>query len=203
MHIYAFGSICRGEYFQNSDIDLLVCIEKDAKHEFSHKKFSIYDYSRLQELWQEGNPFAWHLFLESKLIYSSDGKNYLGNLGMPKKYGNFSFDFAKFENLFLLSVDGLNCNNSEIFNLACIFLSLRNIATCYSLYVGSPVFSRYSPYLIDIPIELDESLFKILENARILSTRGVGNAITQYEIDKVRRNIHLIHDWIRKFEKFL
>lgn len=203
MHIYIFGSICRGEYLQDSDIDLLVCIQENDTHEFDTTKFSIYHYTRLKELWSEGNPFAWHLYLESKLVYASDDLDYIKNLGKPSFYCNFNSDFNKFYMLYNQSMTELLENKNIIFNLSCIFLALRNIATCYSLSkMEKPIFSRKSPYLIDIPINLNMKIFTILEKARILSTRGIGRSIIDSEIEQIKTEREVIESWLKKLERY-
>ncbi|OFR68435.1 nucleotidyltransferase domain-containing protein [Neisseria sp. HMSC069H12] len=201
MHIYAFGSICRGEYSQNSDIDILICINKDEYHEFSPEKFSIYHYERIAELWKEGNPFAWHLHLESKLIYSSNNIDFINTLGIPNSYRNIIIDFEKFKNLYIESKNDFMKGKNIVFNLSCIFLALRNISTCYSLVCKKPIFSRHSPLLIDNPIRIDESIFYILENARILSTRGIGEKINQDMTLKVKENIKYLDIWMIDMER--
>lgn len=65
MHIYAFGSICRGDVSPASDVDLLAIVD-GYDERFSLDDYSIYSYDRIWEIWNEGNPFAWHLALESK-----------------------------------------------------------------------------------------------------------------------------------------
>ena len=57
MHIYAFGSVCRGDVLPSSDIDLLAITEGHDSR-FDPNNYSIYSYNRIKELWQEGNPFA-------------------------------------------------------------------------------------------------------------------------------------------------
>ena len=200
MHIYIFGSICRGEYTHNSDIDLLACIEENTSHEFDISKFSIYQYTRLKELWEEGNPFAWHLYLESKLVYSSDGNDHLRDLGQPNLYLGFKEDFKKFKELYNESAKEFLEKKNITFNLSCMFLAVRNIATCYSLKIGNPVFSRYSPYAIKLPIKLNKNVFSILERARILATRGVGEKITSFEVKQVTDQLDLIKSWLREIE---
>ena len=60
MHIYAFGSLCRGEVDFGSDVDLLSIIEGPDSR-FDPDVFAKYSYDRIRSLWKEGNPFAWHL----------------------------------------------------------------------------------------------------------------------------------------------
>src|SRR5271154_5811163 len=99
MHIYAFGSICRGEVTPGSDIDLLAITEGHDPR-FDPATFSIYSYARLRQIWQEGNPFAWHLCLESRLLFAEDSVDFLRALGTPHPYREVVRDCEKFANLF-------------------------------------------------------------------------------------------------------
>ena len=172
MHIYAFGSICRGEIDRGSDVDLLACVDGPAP-QIDTEKYSLYRYERLQKLWEEGNPFAWHLHLESKLLFSSDGADFLKKLGAPASYVGGKHDCAKFQLLFERSYDAVRSScNSATFHLSCMFLAVRNFATCHSLSIGAPVFSRQSPLLVNPSLDIDARSFFILTQARLLSTRG-------------------------------
>lgn len=197
-HIYIFGSICRGEYDDSSDIDLLACTDDESYH-FDTSKFSVYKYGRLNEMWSEGNPFAWHLFLESKLVYSSDGRDYLKELGKPGDYNNGLPDCLKFKQLFDESVVCLfNDKSSYVFHLSCIFLSIRNFATCYSLHTKNPVFSRYSSKHVSPSLKLNDKVFDILLQARILSTRGIGGNISYDDVQLVKENTSIVNEWMKK-----
>ena len=196
-HFYAFGSVCRGEIDSGSDVDLLACLST-PKSEIDPKKFSIYTYERIQQLWHEGNPFAWHLHLESKLLFSSDGSDFLMNLGEPSKYMKISEDCIKFYTLFLESYHSLmQSDNSMIFHLSCMFLATRNFATCYSLNTGQPIFSRKSPLLIDRKLSITNEVFDIFVRARILSTRGYGSSISKDEINAARFSSPIILEWMQ------
>ena len=196
-HFYAFGSICRGETDPASDVDLLACISK-PNPKIDPKKFSIYTYSRLQQLWQEGNPFAWHLHLESRLIFSSDGSDFLVNLGVPSNYAMLSEDCAKFHKLFAESYHSLmQSDNSVVFNLSCMFLATRNFATCYSFGTAHPIFSRNSPLLIDRKLPISDVVFDVFARARILSTRGYGTPISVAEIHMAKSASPIILDWMQ------
>lgn len=198
MHIYAFGSVCRGEIDIGSDIDLLAIVDGyDSR--FDPSIYSIYTLARLKEIWKEGNPFAWHLALESKLIYSDDGKDILKNLGMPKVYANANFDCIKFYNIFLKASNSLYSSvNSKIFDLSTIFLSIRNIATCYSLQAfDQPDFSRNSARRLgDISIPISEEVYRLYERSRILCTRGYGEKLTDQEISIAVNSMETIKRWM-------
>lgn len=201
MHLYAFGSICRGEVDLGSDVDILACVENDNLS-ISKEKFSIYKYSRVEELWAEGNPFSWHLHLESKMIYSSDNKDFIVGLGVPAPYVKAAEDCAKFLGLFIQSYEALiNSKKSRIFNLSCMFLATRNFATCYSLGKGRPVFSRRSPFLVDDKVEISDDVFNILARARILSTRGYGSLIDEVQINEVINFAPSILKWMNRLSK--
>lgn len=199
MHIYAFGSVCRGEVDFGSDVDLLAIVEGNDPR-FNPAEYSIYSYSRIRELWQEGNPFAWHLSLESKLIFSSNGKDILKELGMPLTYQNSVNDCVKFHNIFSSACASLaHSIHSAIFDLSTIFLGIRNFATCYSLaFYKKPDFSRNSARKLgNMSVPIDDAAYKILERARILCTRGEGTILTSSEIDLATDSIDSIDNWMK------
>lgn len=198
MHIYAFGSIVRGEISTGSDIDLLAIVEGHDPR-FEPEMFSIYSYARIRDLWGEGNPFAWHLSLESKLLYSQDGSDFLNGLGMPAPYRRYLRDCQKFFDLFRDACKSISLeSNSMVFNLSTVFLSIRNFASCFSLGVTNrPDFSRGSSLGLggdSIPISRD--CYGILERARILSTRGLGSNLTGAEVSLVIRELDTILEWM-------
>lgn len=198
MHIYAFGSICRGDVTPESDVDLLAVTEgMDAR--FDASAYSIYSYKRLRHLWEEGNPFAWHLFLESRLLFSDDQSDFVRALGRPRPYLAAVSDCDKFSVLFASARASLLAEtNSPTFELSTIFLAVRNFATCFSLGVTmKPDFSRRSalqlgPHSLDIgPNE-----FSILERARIMSTRGIGVSVDRNELAVVGNSLNTIEQWM-------
>lgn len=198
MHIYAFGSICRGEIDVLSDIDMLAIVS-GRDNRFNPCDYSIYSYSRICELWEQGNPFAWHLHLESRLVYSSDGADYLRNLGEPSSYMDGYSDCLKFYEIFLSSKKSIEESNlTETFDLSSVFLGIRNLSTCYTLHVGKkPDFSRSSAlHLGDHSIPIEESIYGILERARVLCIRGVGDLLTPNEICKAKSALGEINSWM-------
>ncbi|PIT17951.1 nucleotidyltransferase domain-containing protein [Snodgrassella alvi] len=200
MHIYAFGSICRGEVDLFSDIDLLAIVN-GRNHSFNPKNYSIYTYARINELWEQGNPFAWHLFLESRLIYSSDSSDYLRNLREPNIYNSGLSDCKKFHEIFLSAKNSIEKSNlTEIFDLSSIFLAVRNFATCYTLHINvKPDFSRNSARNLGVhSIPIDDYIYELLERARILCTRGLGELLSNYEIGKAKQELNKIEFWMKE-----
>ena len=179
-----------------SDIDLLACTDGPTG-QFDSEKYSIYKYERLRALWTEGNPFAWHLHLESKLLFSPDGSDFLCDLGTPAVYNAAAMDCTKFRELFDRSQQELILSsNSATFHLSCIFLAIRNFATCHSLSIGSPIFSRKSPLLVQPSLELSSQAFSILTRARLLSTRGYGDNITHEEVVTATQAVAIVPLWM-------
>jgi hypothetical protein len=198
MHIYAFGSVCRGEMDRGSDVDLLLCADsKDDR--IDPEKFSVYTYDGIRAVWAQGNPFAWHLHLESKLVYSSDGNDFISELGQPFSYSNFEVDSERFKRLFHESLTSLSfAGNSHVFHLSCIFLALRNIATCYSVATGRPVFSRNSPFKVSPSLEIDPEVFTVLMRSRLLSTRGYGQGISEKEVQLCVESLGDVSGWMER-----
>ncbi|HMH11718.1 MAG TPA: nucleotidyltransferase domain-containing protein [Edaphobacter sp.] len=201
MHVYAFGSVCRGEITLDSDVDLLALVEGHDPR-FSQHKYSIYSYKKIKKMWQDGSPFAWHLFLESRLLYGSDGEDFLQSLGAPAKYQQYVADCLKFLSVFETAQNSLKqSRESKVFDLSAAFLSIRNISTCYSLGVlGLPNFSRHAALsLVDggLSLPLTPVSYGILERARILCTRSIGRDISDAETDSVVEEFGKVDSWMR------
>jgi hypothetical protein len=198
MHIYAFGSVCRGDISKGSDVDLLAIVEGfDAR--FDPDTYSIYSYDRVREIWVEGNPFAWHLSLESRLLFSDDSTDFLDSLGKPNPYQHRERDCAKFLSLFRDAVASLaRTDASAVFDLSTVFLALRNFATCFSLGGGDrPDFSRHAAIRLGRrSLSIPGEAYQILERARILCTRGYGSMITADEVRIASQSFGQIEGWM-------
>lgn len=198
MHIYAFGSVCRGEVDSFSDIDMLAIVN-GRDNRFSSADYSIYSYARINELWGQGNPFAWHLFLESKLIYASDGTDYLCSIGEPSAYKSGLADCEKFREIFLSAKKSIEDSDlTEVFDLSSVFLAIRNFATCYSLRSKlKPDFSRNSARNLGVDsIPIDNSTYELLEKARVLSTRGLGEILSPCDVSKAKMALTQTESWM-------
>ena len=199
-HIYAFGSICRGDISVDSDIDLLALVEGHDSR-FDPNKFSIYSYVRISELWSSGNAFAWHLALESKLIFSDDGEDFLKVLGKPSKYTNAAEDCRRFKKIFESAFLSIREGTpSIVFELSTVFLAMRNIATCYSLaMLPNPTFGRDSARKLgERSTPISNSIYSTLMHARLLSTRGVGDDIAEVDIQTLVDELERCWVWVNE-----
>lgn len=198
MHIYAFGSICRGDLSVESDIDLLALVQA-REPRLNPDNFSIYSYKRMTELWAEGNAFAWHLALESKIVYTEDGDDFLKSLGMPSTYTSGAIDCERFRDVFEASFVAIeNGTPSLVFELSSVFLAVRNLATCYSLaMMPVPTFGRDSARKLGSnSIPMSEDIYLLLMRARLLSTRGVGQDVGEIDVEKVISELSGCRPWI-------
>jgi hypothetical protein len=200
MHIYAFGSICRGDVSRTSDVDLLAIVD-GYDERFSLDDYSIYSYDRIREIWDEGNPFAWHLAVESKLLFSSDQRDYLHSLNKPTRYRKARQDCQKFLLLFAEATNSIESTAATItFDLSMVFLAIRNFATCFSLgNLDRPDFSRRSAVRIGHhSLNIEENAFDILERARILCTRAIGLPISEKDAAIAIEQFSNIRDWMER-----
>jgi hypothetical protein len=198
MHIYAFGSLCRGEVDLRSDIDLLAIVD-GYDPRIGPTMFSIYSYRRIGEIWSDGNPFAWHLSLESRLIFAGDGDDVIVKLGKPSPYRACLADCERFQRLFVTAWDSLLASEiTLVFDLSTIFLSIRNFASCYSLgMMAAPTFGRRSALELGAySVPLDARAYDVLERARILSTRGYGAEISKSEAAYVISLLENVQAWM-------
>lgn len=198
-NIYVFGSVVRGEIDQYSDVDLLLVTDEKIE-DIDPNKYSIYTPQRIQQMYKEGNPFAWHLHYESKLVYT-DHINFLEDLKCPEPYKNGKEDLIKFQKLFVDSLKSIEEDQFSLtFDLAMIFLAIRNFATCYSLACyDRPIFSRTSfEKLTDFPLVLDDKVKNVLMRSRINSTRGINYNIQELELSLLLNQVEEIKEWFNK-----
>ena len=143
MHIYVYGSVCRGEFVPGSDVDLLAVLDDSSKTVDLGLSIPYMRLRRLEDLWAQGNPFAWHLAIESKLIYAEDDFDVIGGLDQPAPYANWQADSKKFYELFVEAAAVLaKRRDTTVFELSTIFLAMRNFAICFSLMLGTRQYFR-------------------------------------------------------------
>lgn len=197
-HVYVFGSICRGEFAPGSDVDLLV-ISDEPVDMYDTGKFSVYSYDRLRQLWSTGNPFAWHLATEARIVHASDGEDWIAQQGLPAPYRAGLSDCRKFYELFVRSSqEAKRRDGNLVFELSCMYLALRNFATCFALQRGKPCFSRASPYLSCTDFPVSRSTFNVLVAARLLSTRGHGSMPSNVEVDDALSEADVALAWMTR-----
>lgn len=179
----------------------MLAITNGLSEYFDPSVYSVYSYKRISELWFEGNPFAWHLFSESIMIYSSDKIDFIKSLGNPKEYKKSIKDCNKFLKLYIKAYKAIDSGTSNsVFELSNIFLAIRNFATCFLLgEYGINNFSRRSALQMgnrSLPISMEA--FGILERSRILCIRGTGKIIQNKEIRLVIKEMKSVGKWMQR-----
>ncbi|WP_425251483.1 nucleotidyltransferase family protein [Janthinobacterium sp. NFX145] len=184
LSIRVFGSVARKENNEGSDLDILIVSEKNEfipeiiKESFQQHKnveFSTYSRSRLEEMFNEGHLFAWHLYLESIPAENDPGNNWFSELGAPNPYKEANIDLTQFLLILDESTDAINTDSDYIFEAGMIYLCLRNIGMILSyLDAGLPNFSKYSA--LELPLKIRPSISKesydFLILCRRISARG-------------------------------
>lgn len=203
MHFYIFGSACRGELDKNSDIDMLAIHNKEEEEEINHldgNKISIYSEKKIKKIWAAGNPFAWHLYYESKLVYSSNNIDFLKSLDQPSTYKEGLSDCIKFYEILKKSANSAKKDKySIVFDFSTIFLCIRNIATCYSLHFNEPNFSRDSAIQLgQNSLNINPKIYNILKQCRLANTRGLNILLNDFEVKTVVDKLEEIQTWANK-----
>lgn len=168
-----FGSLARGEASSNSDVDILAILaEQDDARQYP-PSWSTYRKDTLARLFDEGNLFAWHLYLESIPISPTHG-GWFESLGTPRPYVRAKSDIRDLVGL--LSTSLLELQNGTVnlcYELGLIHTALRDIAMSASWHLcDAPLFSRYSPYLLQPAIPLPREAYDVAVVARHATTRG-------------------------------
>jgi Nucleotidyltransferase domain len=199
LHIYAFGSICRGDIDEGSDVDLLAVVSQHSP-DISRAIYSVYSHKRLSEIWIEGNPFAWHLHKEARLIFTQNGEDYISSLGSPSPYARQFLDCEKFLSLLREALASIEAGTKSVtFDLSTAFLAVRNFSSCYLLGNGDCNFSRNVGWtLMGEHPPISEKSYRILERSRILCTRGYGNAIHPTDVQDAIVCLPFLDEWMQE-----
>src|SRR4051812_27000291 len=95
--IYIFGSIIRGEVSTTSDVDVLVIPLGPQRREAYPDTWSVYSVEIVKSYHELGRLMAWHLYLESKCVYSPTKDNLISRLGPPASYTTYREDIDELE----------------------------------------------------------------------------------------------------------
>ncbi len=157
--VCVFGSMARGDYDGSSDADILVVVEdrsgkvcEDLVADYVRPwvaqlpTISWYGRHRLQSMFRNGHLFAWHLYLESKVLWGPSA--IVDVFGRPAPYKDALLDMSSFHEV----IEGVphalrHCMNNAIYEMGLLYVCVRNIAMSASWhFCGEPDFTRYSPF---------------------------------------------------------
>lgn len=188
--IYVYGSVARNDNDENSDCDILVCVDDCSEAEYSQLKssvqyvekhykyeFAFYQISTLKAMWQKGSYFLWHIKTEGILLYQKDNSVQLLLENLPQYQGTFD-DLCEYSEI-LDDIRGSIEEDNVTFeyDLSILATLARNIciATCYM--IGQMDFGRIGPVVKctqlwkeDFPFSLSE--YMELYEYRLVIARG-------------------------------
>jgi len=186
-----FGSVARADADSFSDLDVLAVLDcpltielsddiaQQVKQLFRIKpSLSFYGSNRIEEMFDSGHLFAWHIFRESFAITAKDHADFIEHLGKPVDYIGAEADIISLIDILESIPAALRvCAGNASYEGGLIFLCLRNIALSASWYTCSGLcFSRISPYVLEgaagIPFPMIEADYDILMKARLCGQRG-------------------------------
>ncbi|MFT3880400.1 MAG: nucleotidyltransferase domain-containing protein [Gemmatales bacterium] len=174
MEFYIFGSLLRGEVTSTSDVDVLAIPILDNLALDLPPSWSIYSTDHIKKLYGAGKLFAWHLFYESKCVFTSNPTPYLVSLGKPAPYIDSLVDIQELGGLLSESIGALRSGTvSSVYELGLVYTCLRDISISASWhFFERPNFSQFVPYLMPISFPISRSDYNYLMMARHSSTRG-------------------------------
>lgn len=184
-----FGSVARGSEDAASDYDVIAVVESvealnkermasEIGSAIGHSiGLSIYSKRRLQMMWEEGAPFAWHLYLEGKPVEGFDAE-FLSKWGAPATYRRAMQDSLMMQDILHSSVGRLHARvvGAECYEAGLVYVAARNTGMFSSLVLaGKFDFSRYAPYVLsgEFSFPLHKDRYSLLVRARHASTRGL------------------------------
>ncbi|MQU72471.1 nucleotidyltransferase domain-containing protein [Sinorhizobium meliloti] len=185
---YIFGSVARGKQDHLSDLDLLAVVRNGmgkvsdeavlstVPEEFRSFRSSIswYGAARIEQMFRNGELFAWHLFHETVPIF--DPSSFIKHLGSPAPYRDAVLDVCSFRKVMMAIPEEVKANErNAIYEAGLIYACLRNIAMSSSWSLCRlPDFSRYSVFNLegidDCPISRSE--FEKTMLCRMAGQRG-------------------------------
>jgi predicted nucleotidyltransferase len=157
-----FGSVARQDCDEDSDMDLcIICDDINfkrlqflrkiiaSKYNLDEKSICVYSKSVFKEIVLKGSLFAWHLKLESKLIYLRKGEKIFSEKLFEDivPYVDYSKDLELYRLLLNDSKKSIRDNGINEFDLAQLFTIARNTCMLLCYYKGMPKFGRKDVYL--------------------------------------------------------
>lgn len=192
--VRVFGSLSRGDNDNNSDLDILVVyqnsINEDTRLELQQHLETIflreiscswYSSQKLDQYFNDGHLFAWHLFLQSKQI-SGLPDNYKRIFQKPAEYKLYKEDIRSLIKIMNSITKSIKFSHSSIvYEAGLLYVCCRNIAMAASLFLSDTLqFGRYSPFELNnskVSFPVGKENYKVLVNSRIASMRGISPPI--------------------------
>ena len=210
-----YGSWVRGDFDENSDIDILVItegqysIDENKIHEIVSEciqgrpiDISVYDAAKFETLLTSGSLFLHHVKDEGEIIFdrSGKGKNYL--FGKLNEFKGISEDMLLYKRMYSKAVISLENNGVNYYDINILSLVARNtlILACY--HQKQPKYGKWDAFHLckdyfDTEIQLSEKCYKELLEYRNYFNRNLDkhelpnqNRCREYE-----NQVGMLIDW--------
>ncbi|WP_175701427.1 nucleotidyltransferase domain-containing protein [Burkholderia ambifaria] len=200
--IRLFGSHARGDDGAASDLDVLYVVDTSRVGDRSQadtrisdllqgnkSDISLYSERRLREMFETGHLFAWHLYIESKPVWSDGAGSFVESLGRPARYVGARKDIIELLEIASEAATSLrNLGSTIIYECGILYVCCRNVALIASTRANdAPIFGPQSPMQVtipSIPFPLNDDEYMLIIAARHSVTRGAPAP----DLDRIRAN---------------
>jgi hypothetical protein len=205
-----FGSVARGDDDDLSDVDVLALVQNGAGVVAEEDvvatlppnvverapTVSWYGVERYLAMHRAGELFAWHVFLDAKILHDATGL--LAGLGPPARYSRALEDVDAFIQIAAdvpAQLEGAACN--AIYEMGVLYVCVRNVAMSASALLGDrPDFTRQAPYRLPGPVlRLAEAEYHVSMLCRLAGQRGL-KLPNQISAGRVLRYHQQAFDWM-------
>ncbi|RWN11442.1 MAG: nucleotidyltransferase domain-containing protein [Mesorhizobium sp.] len=185
VNISIFGSWVRRDNDEHSDLDVLVTVMdgsgKTPDQEIAdfvrpliggEPSISWYGVNKLRSMFEQGDLFAWHLFLESKSVGPYPELQAI--FGRPASYATAQTDIMELHGILReVSVELIKAPRNAVFEMGILYVCARNIAMSASdKLCPTPQFGRYSPFALPIEFPLTADEYDLAMSSRMAGQRG-------------------------------
>lgn len=187
VNLSLFGSVSRGTSDSHSDIDILAIVRdghgkqpEDPIVEWCFKRYGVtpsiswYGLRKIHALFEAGDLFAWHLYLESSPL---PGFNAISvEFGEPKDFKEVSETISDLLRILQAVPECLARSPwNAVFEAGVVYVCVRNIAMAASWHLlDKPDFTRRSPFAItqlSFPLKVHD--YDTLARCRLSGQRGI------------------------------
>jgi hypothetical protein len=215
---YIFGSTARGDRDERSDLDILAIVRDGGgkvdvgqisnilpdRLKSQELSISWYGLNRLNEMFSNGELFAWHLHQETIPIFEVEP--IIQRMGIPAPYTGSVDDICSFQNILCgIPTQVSEWPDNAVYEIGLIYVCLRNIAMAASWSLAPrPDFSRYSPFnlqgLRELPITRAE--YELAMTCRMAGQRGMSPPLAAN--DQMAQDIYgRLSPWIEELRQLL
>lgn len=134
--VILFGSYSRGDYNENSDIDVLEVTQKENKpYSISNINYSTYTNQQLKKMAKSGNLFLLHIILEGKILKGDPAiiSNLKKEFNKPENYQLFRKEIKLIAQLLDVTQNNYVVNPKGYYTLLCYLFR----SYLYSLMIDS------------------------------------------------------------------